>query len=97
MRTKPPGITCQPSPSRASKSRRLNGRGTSWPFSQTGVVDSVTASCATKSMPRRPIASTTRARGVGVEIAADDDLLVDVRRQIAGERRRDHEVVETAA
>ena len=62
MRTKPPGMTCQPSPSRASSSRRLNGRGTSWPFSQTGVVDSVTASCATKSTPRRPIDSTTRAR-----------------------------------
>ena len=94
MRTKPPGMTCQPSPSRASNSRRLNGRGSSWPFSQTGMVDSVTASCATKSMPRRPIASTTRARACGIEVLADDDLLVDVRRQIAGKRRRDHQVVE---
>ncbi len=39
--------------------------GTSWPLSQTGVVESFTASCATKSMPRRPIASTICARAAG--------------------------------
>ena len=94
MRTKPPGMTCQPSPSRASNSRRLNGRGTSWPFSQTGVVESVTASCATKSMPRRPIASTTLRARSGIEILADHDLPIDVGRNIAGEGRRDHQIVE---
>ena len=61
-RTKPPGITCQPSPVRASISRRMKGRGTRLPFSHTGVVDSVTASCATKSTPRRPISSISAAR-----------------------------------
>ena len=74
MRTKPPGITRQPSPSRASNSRRMNGRGTSWPFSHTGVVDSVTASCATKSTPRRPIASTSARARRAIEILAEHAL-----------------------
>ena len=41
MRTKPPGITRQPSRSRARNSRRMNGRGSSLPLFQTGMVESV--------------------------------------------------------
>jgi hypothetical protein len=51
-RTKPPGITRQPSLVRARNSRSVNGRGSNRPLRQTGVVESVTASLATKSMPR---------------------------------------------
>ena len=51
-RTKPPGITRQPSLTRARNSRKVNGRGSSLPSRQTGMVESVTASLATKSMPR---------------------------------------------
>jgi hypothetical protein len=51
-RTKPPGITRHPSLVRARNSRSVNGRGSSRPLRQTGVVESVTASLATKSTPR---------------------------------------------
>ena len=46
----------------------MNGRGSSRPSCQIGMVDSVTASCTTKSMPRSAIACTTRARCVVVEL-----------------------------
>ena len=47
MRTKPPGMTCQRSPTLARNSRKVNGRGCRRPSRQTGMLDSVTASCAT--------------------------------------------------
>ena len=47
MRQNPPGITAQPSPLRAAKTRSTNGRGTSDAPSQIGVVESCTASCTT--------------------------------------------------
>ena len=61
IRQKPPGMTCQPSGVAAAKTRSTNGRGTSLPSCQTGVVDSCTTSCPTKSTPRSSIASRSRA------------------------------------
>src|SRR5262249_54722638 len=67
-RTKPPGITRYPSRLRARNSRSVNGRGSSRPLRQTGVVESVTASLATKSMPRWVICSRMRVRSSGSSI-----------------------------
>src|SRR6516164_3600989 len=47
MRTKPPGITCQRPATLFRKIRSVNGRGCKRPWRQTGMLDSVTASCAT--------------------------------------------------
>src|SRR6516225_2713011 len=68
-RTKPPGITRHPSLVRARNSRSVNGRGSNRPLRQTGVVESVTASLATKSIPRWAICSRMRVRSSGSSIA----------------------------
>lgn len=44
IRAKPPGITTQPLPERATKTRRLIGRASSLPSTRAGAVDSETIS-----------------------------------------------------
>ena len=68
----------------------MNGRGTSLPSCHAGIVDKVTASCATKSAPRRPIASMSRSRDAGHQLARGGVFAVGVIGDVAGKRRSDH-------
>ena len=74
----------------------MNGRGSKPPSFQTGMVESVTASCTTKSMPRSVIDLLDVPALLGVEGGAERGCADAAARQIVGEGRGDHHLVELA-
>ena len=94
MRTKPPGITRQPSPiarqqqpqderARHELAVLPDRRGRQRHRLLRDEVDAAAADRLDEACAR-----------AGIEILADHDLAIDVRRKVAGKRRRDHEIVE---
>ncbi len=94
MRTKPPGITRQPSPTLARNSRSVNGRGCRRPSRQTGMLDSVTASWATIIEAAVADRLDQRVALRVVELGAEDFAAEARIGELLGESRRDHHAVE---
>ena len=94
IRQKPPGMMVQPSGVAAANTRSTNGRGTMWPWSHTGVVESRTSSWPTKSMPRSLMAAISRSAFGLRQLAGEHRAVALEARNAAAIGAFDRELVE---